>query len=426
MSKLIPLSSLLKEVSACLYAVRKGRSLSEVLPNVATHKPAVQALIFYVLRQYYLSLAVSKQLLSKKAPNAQFEALLLSALALLLPSVGEQAPVYASFTVVDEALKAASKLPKTAPYKSLLNACLRRFLRESEALLSVANQDLEAFYGFPLWWQARLKNDYPQTWSEILRTVFDAGPMSLRVNQRQYASAQAYAQKLQALGLAVEQVGDCGLILKRAVPVGDLPEFAQGACSVQDLGAQQAAMWLPLQNGLKVLDACSAPGGKTAHILERTEVALTALDVDPVRLASVQDNLQRLQLLNTEKVQLFCADATDASDVLSGKQFDVILADVPCSASGIVRRHPDIRLLRRESDIDQLASLQRKIISNLWQYLKPGGHLLYATCSVFSQENHLQAQWMLTQFPARLVRTEQLLPNAKHDGFFYALFEKTA
>jgi 16S rRNA (cytosine967-C5)-methyltransferase len=221
-------------------------------------------------------------------------------------------------------------------------------------------------------------------------------------------------------------VGEAGLLLGRPVPVERLPGFFEGLASVQDLGAQQAAPLLDVRPGMRVLDACAAPGGKSAHLLELAAIELLALDSDAARLARVRENLDRLGLA----AELKAADCRRLADWWDGRPFERVLADVPCSASGVVRRHPDIKWLRRDADIDGFAATQAQILEALWLVLAPGGRLLYATCSVFPEENALR----VAAFAARHVDCRrlpmggaperQLLPQAEHDGFFYALLEK--
>ena len=237
---------------------------------------------------------------------------------------------------------------------------------------------------------------------------------------------------LEAAGLSHEKVGDSALALARAVPVERIPGFAEGLASVQDASAQQAAVLLDLHDGLRVLDACAAPGGKTAHILERADVDLTAVDHDAARLERIQSNLARLGL----SARLICGDARTPDAWWDGRPFERILADVPCSASGVVRRHPDIKWLRRVEDVAAFAERQRDIIDALWQLLASDGKLLYATCSVFHEENEEQiARFLERHHDARRlilpgldsnprVPAGQILPDATHDGFFYALLEK--
>jgi 16S rRNA (cytosine967-C5)-methyltransferase len=251
--------------------------------------------------------------------------------------------------------------------------------------------------------------------------------MGLRVNRRK-TSVEEYLARLSAAGTAARGVGASGLLLERPIAVGELPGFDAGEVSVQDAGAQRAAACLDLQRGQRVLDACAAPGGKTAHILETCDVELTALDTDGTRMARLARNLERLSL----RAELLQGDCMRPSEWWRGEPFDRILADVPCSASGIARRRPDLKWLRRAQDLESFAARQAAILDALWQALRANGKLLYATCSVFPQEN----DGVISAFVARNAEARRLplpdggaaqwLPDAEHDGFYYALIEKAA
>ena len=244
--------------------------------------------------------------------------------------------------------------------------------------------------------------------------------MTLRVNRRLETAAD-YLARLQDAGMSGAVVGASGVRLDRAVPVDALPGFADGQVSVQDAGAQRAAELLAPADGMHVLDACAAPGGKTAHLLEIADLDLLALDVDARRAARITDNLQRLRLTATVKI----GDAANPSNWWDGHLFDAILADVPCSASGVVRRHPDIKWLRRESDVRQFARTQAAILDALWPLLKPGGRVLYATCSVFVEENQGQIDAFLARHSdGQRLSEEQWLPGPDNDGFYYAVLVK--
>jgi 16S rRNA (cytosine967-C5)-methyltransferase len=234
--------------------------------------------------------------------------------------------------------------------------------------------------------------------------------------------------QLSAQAIAARQLGAAALLLERPVPVERLPGFAAGEVSVQDAGAQRAAELLELGAQQRVLDACAAPGGKAGHVLEKLDVQLTALEADPARCTRLERNLARLGL----PARVVNADCTELRQWWDGTPFDRVLADVPCSASGIVRRHPDIKWLRRAGDLAAFAARQAAILDALWQVLSAGGKLLYATCSVFAQEN----QQLVDSFLARCAQARaaplppgepsQWLPGPQHDGFFYALIQKTA
>jgi 16S rRNA (cytosine967-C5)-methyltransferase len=249
--------------------------------------------------------------------------------------------------------------------------------------------------------------------------------MTLRVNRRKCDAAE-YQSRLAAAGIAARSIDAPALLLERPVPVHELPGFGAGDVSVQDAGAQRAARCLDLADGQRVLDACAAPGGKAAHILELAAVSLTALDADPVRTARIGANLERLGLA----AQVANADCTLLERWWDGTMFDRILADVPCSASGVARRHPDVKWLRRAGDIPAFALRQAAILDALWQALRPGGKLLYVTCSVFPQENEEVVEAFARRTPGahRLPLPDghpaQSLPDAERDGFFHALIEK--
>ena len=379
--------------------------------------------------------AVGRELV-QRYPNVLFESLLLVSLT-LLKAEGEAAaavpgmPVYAPHTVVDQAVTAASKARALAAFKGLLNGCLRRFLREREALAAAVADSPEAQWNHPGWWVKQLRVAYPQHWQAILQAANLPAPLTLRVNRRRASREQVLAA-FQDAGLAAEPVGAAGLVVATPRPVVQLPGFAEGWWSVQDAGAQRAAELLAPADGMRVLDACAAPGGKTAHLLELADIDLLALDADAGRLERVGQNLDRLGL-GGDRVRLQAADAADLDAWWDGKPFDAVLADVPCTASGIVRRHPDIRWLRRENDLRRTAALQTRILDALWRTVAPGGRLLYVTCSVFPIEGTRQALEFLQRHPEarRLDAPGQLLPVAvdatpaeQQDGFFYALFAK--
>ncbi|MCX7902822.1 MAG: 16S rRNA (cytosine(967)-C(5))-methyltransferase RsmB, partial [Burkholderiaceae bacterium] len=298
-----------------------------------------------------------------------------------------QGTAYAAHTVVDQAVQALPRLRAPA-LRGFVNACLRRFLREHDALLARAQATPEGRWNHPDWWVQRLQQDYPDQWAAVLAADDRPAPMVLRVNRRQ-TSREAYRARLAALGWAADPIGADGLVLADPVPVERLPGWGEGAVSVQDGAAQLAAPLLlgdGLPAGARVLDACAAPGGKTAHLLECADLDLWALDADGARAERIRDTLGRLRLPAAGQVRVLAADAGTPADWWDGRPFDAILLDAPCSASGIERRHPDVRWLRRPGDIDRLAAEQRRLLAALWPLLAPGGRLLYATCSVFRAE----------------------------------------
>lgn len=377
---------------------------------------------FYGQLEFFLN-----QLLEKPLADGHVHALLLVALYQLLHDKADD------FTVVNQAVKAAeSAKPKWA--KGLVNGVLRNFLRQQATLTPKVMQHEVAQYAYPQWWINTLKQQYPQHWQSILQVGNTHPPMTLRVNQRKI-STQDYMQLLDRHGIAAQQVGPCAVILQQPMSVDSIPGFADGVVSVQDMGAQLAPYLLDLAPHMRVLDACCAPGGKTGHLLETADIELTAIDNDAARLSRVTSNLTRLSLQANLKV----GSAANLSDWYDGQMFDRILADVPCSASGIVRRHVDIKWLRREADIVSFTQQQSAILLNLWQMLAKGGKLLYVTCSVFGQENQRQIDAFLSQhadakqLPIQLETNlgqhvqclnGQLIPSALHDGLFYALLQK--
>jgi 16S rRNA (cytosine967-C5)-methyltransferase len=439
---------LLKETASVLHAVvHQQRSLAELLPALTPElRPGVQALAFHTLRHWGAASSLRERLVPKRPPAA-VQALLDVALALLWP--GEEAPAYDTHTLVNEAVSAARQI---APAQAgLVNAVLRRFDREKENLVSevIAHSNL-ARDQHPPWWRAQLEADWPGRASALLAQAQRHPPMTLRVNAVR-CDAPGYLRRLAEAGIGARvpagalTLASHALHLIQPVPVQRLPGFGQGDVSVQDLHAQFAAPLL--LNALaaggacaqpRILDACAAPGGKTAHLLEAHAGAqVLALDSDAGRLERVDETLARLGL--SERARTRCANAAQPSSWWDGECFDAILLDAPCSASGIVRRHPDIRWLRRPTDIPALAQVQLGLLLALWPLLKPGGVLLYATCSVFKSEGQAVIDAFLQRpqaATARIVRGApgHLLPGADNpsavgpatdgDGFFYALLRR--
>ena len=400
-------------------AVRDGRSLNEALAALADEpaaaRAAAQDVAYGVFRRHGQGDFILSRLLSKALGHAETEALLLAALYRI-----ETRPD-AVHTVVDQAVAAAATLVNGA-FKGLVNGVLRNYLRQRETLLAELAREDAAAHAHPAWWLARLRRAYPEQWPAIVAAGNAPPPMTLRVNARR-GSREDYRERLAGCGLEARPVGRLGLILATPVPVDALPGFAAGDVSVQDAGAQRAAELLAPAAGARVLDACAAPGGKTAHLLETGDLSLLALDIDAGRCRRIDDTLRRLGLA----AEVRAADAGAVETWWDGQPFDAILADVPCSASGVVRRHPDMKALRRESDLRPLVRTQAALLDALWSLLKPGGKLLYATCSVFTEENAAQIDAFLHRQPgAACLHREQLLPGDDHDGFYYALLRKAA
>ena len=436
-TQMIPLWRQLQAVANVLQAIQAGASGTAAIGAVdVSLRPGVQALSFAVLRTLGQAQAL-RRLLAPRKPSPQLDALLCSALALL--SQGDDAP-YDAFTLVNQTVEAAKKTPKLKAQAAFVNACLRRFLREQPALLAQVAQDPVARWNHPGWWLAQMQAEWPTQWQSILAANNAQAPMVLRVNTRRISVADCL-QKLETAGLQAAPLGPVGVVLRAATAVQHIPGFAEGLVSVQDSAAQWAAPLLltglddaiPLQ----VLDACAAPGGKTAHLLEFANVSVTALDIDAQRCQRIHDNLQRLGL----SAQVLTADAADLPSWWQGQSYDAILLDAPCSGSGVVRRHPDIRWLRRPTDAAQLARQQARLLAVLWPLVKPGGRLLYCTCSVFQAEGQGQIKAFLVNnsnatllpspghlLPGHAVQWPGLVdnPTREHDGFYYALLEKSA
>lgn len=439
-----PLWRQLQLTARALASIRAGTSGSVAFEAVEPAlRPGVQALGFRVLRWLGRAEALRRQL-AKRTPPPAADALLCTALALGWDAA---ASPYEPFTLVDQAVEAAKRDPATRAQASFINACLRRFLRERDELVSATEHEPVAQWNHPRWWIERLRRDHSRDWQRVLTADNQQPPLTLRINPSK-TDVAAYLGALTVMDLAARPVGLDGVQLARARPVQQLPGFAEGEFSVQDSAAQLAAPLLldglPAGQGpLRVLDACAAPGGKTAHLLEHAgarlgvPIEVTALEIDAARSRRIDETLARLGL----QARVLVADAARPEGWWDQRPFDAILLDAPCTASGIVRRHPDVRWLRRESDIEQLAVQQAMLLAALWPLVRPGGRLLYCTCSVFRQEGSHQIDAFLAHnTDARLLPSPgHLLPQSggnargvpdnalgEHDGFFYALLEKNA
>jgi 16S rRNA (cytosine967-C5)-methyltransferase len=489
-AKSLPLAQLLGHAAEAVRAVREGQSLTTALANCPeAARPGTQALAFEVLRGLGAAMTLRASLVPKE-PSAAIDAILLSALALLWSAptsagANVKSPMYADHTVVNQAVEAArQRVPASA---GLVNAVLRRFLREREALQHQALQHPLARWNHPIWWHQALQRDWPDAWQNLLARNNEHPPMTLRVNANRGTVAN-YLERLAQVGLSAKpwsqplagQLVPHGIVLDVPCPVARLPGFDAGDVSVQDAAAQLAAPLLLQalrQNvgskpaaGWRVLDACAAPGGKTAHLLELAGLCgmaleLHAIDVDAQRLRQVEQTLARLNLktpdevLASPPVAAFAssgppwgqvslgnglatdlkggvftqvADAAQPSDWWDGRLFDAILLDAPCTSSGVIRRHPDIRWLRRESDVNELARLQSQMLHALWPLLAPGGCLLYATCSVFKAEgSNVVGAFMQAcpdahslPSPGHVLSGHAAKGEATADGFFYAVLQK--
>jgi 16S rRNA (cytosine967-C5)-methyltransferase len=428
---------LLQAAARIVGDVRAGTSTSQAVPRIEPSlRAGARALAFHALRNLGRAQALRSQL-AKRAPAPPVDALLCTALALCWRE--DDAP-YAPFTLVDQAVEAAKRDNTTRGQANFVNACLRRFLRERDALVASTDGNPVARWNHPAWWIEQLQRDHPRHWQAILEADNGRAPMTLRVNARRTTQAQYLAQ-LASQDIAATPAGDHGVILAQPRDVHEVPGFDEGLVSVQDAGAQLAAPLLLAEldrtRRLRVLDACAAPGGKTAHILELADADVVALDISPQRCDRIRETLQRLQL----QARTLAADAAQPASWWDGEPFDAILLDAPCTASGIVRRHPDVRWLRRASDIPQLAQTQARLLSALWPLLRPGGRMVYCTCSVFRAEGEAQVQAFLAHNKEAHLRPGpgHLLPHSgendqplrdnlpgDHDGFFYAVLDKRA
>jgi 16S rRNA (cytosine967-C5)-methyltransferase len=416
-----------------LLSVEQGQSLSQCLPPALNRlpendRPALQALCFGTCRWFFRLDAELQGRLKKplKPVDRVVHHLMLVALFQLRHSQ------QATYAVLNETVEACRALDK--PHLTgLVNGVLRAAEREGEPAAS--NDSVN--FSHPEWMVEKLRHNWPGDWQTILETNNTQAPMTLRVNARRF-NREAYLALLDEAGIQARatRFAPHGIQLAAPVPVDRLPYFADGAVSVQDEAAQLCTTLLDLAPGQRVLDACAAPGGKTCAILEACEdlAEVVAIDESADRLPRIEENLERLDL--TATVQQ--ADAANTEQWWDGQPFDRILVDVPCSATGVIRRHPDIKLLRRESDIVPLANIQLGLLTTLWQTLKPGGRLVYATCSVFPQENHRIIRRFLKQTDQAVLLEpdlawgrntdagQQLLPvSNSHDGFFYAVLEKS-
>ena len=423
-------------LNALLNVTQQGQSLSQALPHALQaisdrrDRAFTQNLVFGCLRWYQRLVAVRDQLLAKplKAKDEDINSLILLALYQLLYL---DTPDHAA---VSETVNLSQKLKK--PWaRGLLNGVLRTFLRDREAILANLPNNLALQTSHPDWLVKALKQAYPDQYEQILQQNNQTAPLTLRVNQRVQTRDTLLSQLNEVGTLAqTHPLSPVGIALTSPVDISQLPSFEQGGFSVQDIAAQQTALILQPQKGMRLLDACAAHGGKTGHLLEYcdNQAWLLALEKQADRMPRLQENLARLKL----DLQTQVADAGDIETWWDGQLFDQILLDAPCSATGIIRRHPDIKHHRRPEDIEALVEIQAHLLDQLWRTLKPGGKLLYSTCSVLPQENALQIQAFLErQTDAQLQPItgewgqgkigKQILPGEQGmDGFYYALLHK--
>ncbi len=430
------LTARLAAVEALQAVLEKGRSLAEVMRDMRPRvkdadRSLFQALTYGVLRHHNALTVALETCIEKpfKPKDRDIEILLrVSVFQLLFQAI----PDYA---VVNEAVKATRNLKKNWA-SSLVNAVLREIQRNRESVQDQLRNDTRCQHEVPAWLLAHLQKDYPERWQAIAADLATPAPMTLRVN-RHFITRDDYLETLREAGIHAHAtaLSPQGIQLEQPVGVDDLPGFEAGWVSVQDEAAQLAAELLHPQAGERILDACAAPGGKTVALLEACrDIELLSLDVDAARHERTCDYLNRCHV----HAQVVTADAATPESWWDGRHFDAILLDAPCSATGVMRRHPDIRFLRRADDIRALATLQGRLLDTLWPLLKPGGRLLYATCSVLHDENDRVIEAFCQRSRARVRVPDvasgvasawgrQLLPELNgHDGFYYALLEKDA
>jgi 16S rRNA (cytosine967-C5)-methyltransferase len=403
--------------------VLDGASLNQALRLVKARSPSLRAaaqdLSYNALRGWGRIDVIAARLLDKPLADTALRGLLLASLAELF------ARPATAHTVVHQAVEAATLLGQPRA-RGLVNAVLRSYQRQAGALHAQIDATETGRYAHPQWWIDALKSAYPGQWQQILEAANVHPPMTLRVNSRRTTVAD-YLSRLGEAGIAARPLGGGAVTLEQPRPVDSIPGFAAGEVSVQDAGAQHAAVLLDVQAGMAVLDACAAPGGKTGHILELADCSLTAVDASTERARRIKENLSRLELLAEVRV----GDSLHPESFVSaGAKFDRILLDAPCTASGVVRRHPDIRWLRREADLTSFARTQARMLDALWPLLRRDGKLLYTSCSVFPVENAMQIKEFLSRhaearlLPLAGLADGQILPGADSDGFYYALLHK--
>ena len=385
------------------------------------NKPEIKNLVYGALRFLGESSFIINKLVKRRIDDNSLECLLYVALYQINHDRATD------FTIVDQVVNACKKI--NSKKCGFINAILRNYLRDKVNLRSQAEHDEQANLNYPDWWVTKIKKEYPDNWIEILKSGNRHPSLTLRINQRK-VSLQDYEQTLKEKGIDYLNLSKEALILKKPTDVQKIPNFIDGYVSIQDYGAQLAGHLIDLKKGHKVLDLCAAPGGKTCHMLELEQIELTAVDLNKKRVEMIKDNLGRADL----KAKVINAKVDKSNEWWDGKQFDRIMLDAPCTASGIVRRHIDIKWLRRESDLEFFSNQQFELLDASWTMLKDKGKLLYVTCSIFREENRAviekfkkinNVEEIEIKFPKNIISIEnQLIPNDIHDGLFYALLEK--
>jgi 16S rRNA (cytosine967-C5)-methyltransferase len=430
------LADVLAAAAGAWQRFRQGQSLDRAIALAVGQRSGMRPAVLDVTYTAVRHLAFTEHVvarLTSRPPSPPLAALLAVALGQLLRER------HADYTIVDQAVGAARRVPAIAPAAGFVNALLRNFLRRRAELIEARQRDDVLRFNVPAWWLDRIRAAYPARWTQILDAQNEAPPLVLRVSRT--VAVEDYLQRCAGLGIDCTRVGPHAVRLHNPRPVAELPGFGKGEVSVQDAGAQLAAEWLDVRRGDHVLDACAAPGGKTAQLAETGAVDVTAVEIDPARIGRIHENLERTRL----QARVVTGDAATPANWWDGRPFDRILLDAPCTASGIVRRHPDIPWLRRPTDVAHLATSQERLLEALWPLLEAGGRLLYVVCSLFPEEGPEQ----ITRFTSRHSEARevplpagshslQLVPTPAaapawdgasalptvHDGFFFALLEK--
>ena len=390
--------------------------------NESENLPQIKDMVYGAIRELGRSSFYIKKLVPKRIDNQCLEALL----HIVLFQISHERSN--NFTLVNQAVDAAKKIDHKK--SAFINAVLRNFLRNKDKLQAEANENEFAVFSYPNWWINKVKEQYPNKWMDILNIGNTRPPLALRVNVKNIG-VKEYSETLESHGIDHSLIGIEGVILKTPIGVDKIPGFLEGKVSVQDFGAQLAGHIIDLEKSQKVLDACSAPGGKACHMLELKSIRLLAIESNKERTIKIQENVSRLGLkavIRNEKIGL-------VNKWWDQIPFDRILLDVPCSASGIVRRHVDIKWLRRINDFGSFGESQLELLRSSWPMLKNKGKLLYVTCSIFEEENREVIEKFkkdsknITEldiiFPSNVEHIKnQVLPSKNHDGLFYALLQK--
>ena len=443
-----PLADALRVAAAAWHGLRGGNSLDRALAAAtgafvaaapAPIHPRLAAAakdVAYSATRHLALIEAMLERLAHRAPDPAVSALLAVTLGQLL------APRHATYVVVDQAVQAAKAQAETRAAAGFVNAVLRNAIRRMPTLRAELERQPTVAFNAPRWWIDRVREAEPAHFARILQLQQQAPPLVLRVNLRR-GSVEAYLKRLHREGIEASRVGPAAVWLHAPLPVADIPGFAAGDVSVQDAGAQLAVQLLQVADGMRVLDACAAPGGKTAQLTEvADDLTIDAVEIDAARAERIEENLRRTLARSHALIRLHVADAAQPERYARGP-YQRILLDAPCTASGIVRRHPDIPWLRRPADVAQLATLQARLLDALWPLLEPAGRLLYVVCSVFTEEGPRQAEAFAARHadarplalpggngsglllpPAHGAAWQEGLPSV-HDGFFFAIFEKT-